>query len=182
MAVVSVTPEEFTVVLFHAGDIAALADKIATKIGFPADTPISVRIDEPNLFQRVRLASMSPITLDIEGAALEDPKRFRQFSENLAENILGRLLFQAHDRLRPEFADAAEHDKLSNAHACAWDTYSAGRSERIGIEVPKARHLYAFRNRHTFSDQSDAAFDRLWSATNLTWADITTASDGVAKT
>jgi hypothetical protein len=181
MAVVSVTPEEFTIVLFQADDIAALTEKIATKIGFPADTPISVRIDEPNLFQRVRLASMSPITLDIEGAALEDPKRFRQFSENLAENTLGRLLFQAFDRMKPEFAGAAEHDKLSNAHACAWDTYSAGRSERIGINVPKARHLYAFRNRHTFSDQSDAAFDRLWSATNLTWADITTASDGAAK-
>jgi hypothetical protein len=181
MAVVSVTPEEFTVVLFHADDIAALADKIATKIGFPADTPISVRIDEPNLLQRVRLSSMSPITLDIEGAALEDPKKLRQFSENQAENIFGRLLLQAHDRMQPEFADAPEHDKLSNAHACAWDTYSAGRSERIGIDVPKARHLYAFRNRHTFSDQSDAAFDRLWSATNLTWADITTASDGANR-
>ena len=180
MAVVSVTPEEFTIVLFQADDIAALADKIATKIGFPADTPISVRIDEPNLFQRVRLASMSPITLDIEGAALEDPKKLRQFSSQQAENILSRLLFQAHDRTQPAFAEAAEHDKLSNAHACAWDTYSAGRSERIGINVPKARHLYAFRNRHTFSDQSDAAFDRLWSATNLTWADITSASDGAA--
>ena len=97
MAVVSVTPEEFTIVLFQADDIAALADKIATKIGFPADTPISVRIDEPNLFQRVRLTSMSPITLDIEGAAFEDPKRFRQFSANLAENTLARLLFQDHD-------------------------------------------------------------------------------------
>jgi hypothetical protein len=177
MAVVSVTPEEFTIVLFAADEIAALADKIATKIGFAADTPISVRIDEPNLFQRVRLASMSPITLDIE-AALEDPKKLRQFSSQQAENILSRLLFQAHDRTQPAFAEAAEHDKLSNAHACAWDTYSAGRSERIGINVPKARHLYAFRNRHTFSDQSDAAFDRLWSATDLTWADITAASDG----
>jgi hypothetical protein len=160
MAVVNVTPEEFTVVLFHADDIAALADKIATQIGIPADAPISVRIDEPNLLQRVRLSSMSPITLDIEGAALEDPKKLRQFSENQARNIFGRLLFQAHDRMQPEFADAPEHDKLTNAHACAWDTYSAGRSERIGINVPKARHLYAFRNRHTLADittASDAA-------------------------
>ena len=117
----------------------------------------------------------------VQTCALPISKKFRQFSAQLAENTLGRLLFQAHDRTKPEFAEAAEHDKLSNAHACAWDTYSAGRSERIGIDVPRARHLYAFRNRHTFSDQSDAAFDRLWSATNLTWADITTASDGAAS-
>jgi hypothetical protein len=43
--------------------------------------------------------------------------------------------------------------------------------------VQRQRRLYQFRNRHGFTDAADAAFDRLWSADGLTWAEISALSD-----
>ena len=58
----------------------------------------------------------------------------------------------------------------------AWETYCVGRLERLGIPVNKQRWLYNFRNRHAFTDHSDAAFDRLWTGEGLTWDDLRTIS------
>jgi hypothetical protein len=54
----------------------------------------------------------------------------------------------------------------------AWDAFAVGRAERAGLPVQKARRQYHFRNRHGFSDVADAAFERLWNAESVTWADI----------
>jgi hypothetical protein len=51
----------------------------------------------------------------------------------------------------------------------AWETYSVGRLERLGIPVNKQRWRYNFRNRHGFTDVVDTAFDRLWAGDGLTW-------------
>ena len=53
-----------------------------------------------------------------------------------------------------------------------------GRSWPGGIyRVPlEQRWLYAFRNRHGFTDAADAAFDQLWTADDLTWDGITALS------
>ena len=48
-----------------------------------------------------------------------------------------------------------------------------GRYARLaGVDGGLARRRYAFRLRHGFSDAADRAFDRLWTASDLTWADI----------
>ena len=54
----------------------------------------------------------------------------------------------------------------------AWDTYAVGRCERLGWRVQKERRRYHFRIRHGFTDVADEAFDRLWAADGLTWADL----------
>ena len=53
-----------------------------------------------------------------------------------------------------------------------------GRLERLGYRAQRQRRLYHFRNRHGFTDVADAAFERLWTADGLTWADIDRAADG----
>jgi hypothetical protein len=53
-----------------------------------------------------------------------------------------------------------------------------GRLGRLGYRVHEQRWRYNFRNRHGFTDQADAAFDRIWAADALTWSDLTALSDG----
>ena len=52
-----------------------------------------------------------------------------------------------------------------------------GRLARLGYPPQRQRRLYHFRNRHGFTDAADAAFDRLWAADGLTWAEIVAISD-----
>ena len=47
-----------------------------------------------------------------------------------------------------------------------------GRVERAGYFAHPDRRRYQFRLRHGFTDVADQAFDRLWAADALTWADI----------
>lgn len=172
MAKVVVTPEQFAFVSFDAGRIAELTGAIADKIGLPADAEIRIEIDESSPLGRTRLASLDPITVSAEGGALEDAKRPRQLSERNVIDVVGRLLFRAKDRLEPSFADAPPDDELTLAQHSAWDTYAVGRCDRMGWAPQKQRRLYHFRNRHGFTDVADAAFERLWSADGLTWADL----------
>ena len=73
--------------------------------------------------------------------------------------MLGRLLLQALDRRDPAFGDPPPDDALSVAHRVAWDVYAVGRLQRLGYRAQRQRRLYAFRNRHGFTDAADAAFD-----------------------
>ena len=66
-------------------------------------------------------------------------------------------------------------DDLTLTQSTAWDAYTIGRLARLGHTVQRQRRLYQFRNRHGFSDIADAVFDRLWNASDLTWADIDAA-------
>jgi hypothetical protein len=178
MAKVDVSPETFTLVDFDAATIRALTERLCDEIGLGADQAVTIEIDETIPLGRVRVASLDPIVLELEGGALEDPKRIRQFYPLGASRVLGRLLLQARDQLDPSFGTAPDRDELSLPLRVAWDTYSAGRVDRLGYESQRQRWLYAFRNRHGFHDGADEAFDRLWSADGLTWADIERISDG----
>ena len=51
------------------------------------------------------------------------------------------------------------------------------RLRRAGYPSQRQRRLYAFRTRHGFSDVADRAFQRLWTADDLTWSDIAALSD-----
>jgi hypothetical protein len=172
MAKVVVTPDEFHLAFYDAGRIAELAGAVADRIGFRADLEVLIEVDERLPLGRVKVTSLDPITLSVEGGAFEDAKRSRQFSEQAAANVLGRTLLRVKDRLEPGFRDAPHDEDLTLQEHVAWTAYLEGRCERLGLPTRKQRWRYHFRNRHGFSDVADAAFDRLWAADGLTWADI----------
>ena len=56
----------------------------------------------------------------------------------------------------------------------AWDVSANGRAERLGIKVRRPAQRYDYRLQHGFTDVADAAFERLWTADEIAWADIRT--------
>lgn len=169
---VEVHPDEFTLVLFESGEIRALVERLVTDVGLPADRLVRVEVDETTPLGNARVASVDPTVLTLESGALEDAKAPRRMSPTSAADVLGRLLFEVKDRLDPRFADAPPADELTLAQVAAWQTYCVGRLGRLGYKVQRQRRLYHFRNRHGFTDVADAAFDRLWTASDLSWADL----------
>ena len=115
--------------------------------------------------------------MSVEGGAFEDPKQIRSLSEPNVADVLGVLFEQAADRLDPSFGAPASDADLSLAHRVAWDITAVGRLDRLGHRVQRPRRLYHFRNRHGFSDASDAAFERLWAGRPATWDELAQISD-----
>jgi hypothetical protein len=111
----------------------------------------------------------------VESGALENVKRPRHLSADGTADVIGRLLFEARDRLDPSFGDPPAD--LTLQQSSAWQVYCVGRLHRLGHAAQRKRRLYQFRTRHGFNDVVDAAFERLWNGTDLTWADIAAASD-----
>ena len=177
---VTVTPETFTMVSFDAAEIAAVAERLARQIGIDRD--IRIEVDETTPLGRARVQSTDPVVLSVESGALEDPKRPRQMGQDDSADVLGRLLLRVRDRLDPAFGDVPGDDELSLPVSVAWDVYCVGRLARLGYRAQRQRRLYHFRNRHGFSDAADAAFERLWTADDLTWADIESISATAAAT
>lgn len=176
---VTVTPETFVMVLFEHDRIVAAGERVAAQLGL-SDVDISVTVDEAMPLARVHVDSVDPIVISVEGGAFEDPRHPRQLSEDAVTDTLGRLLFQVRDRRSPTFGAPPAESDLSLSHKVAWDTYAVGRLARLGHDGRRQVRLYAFRNRHGFTDAADEAFEQLWTGEDLTWADITAISDEAA--
>ena len=174
---VVVAPEQFTFVKYDAGEIAEVVTDLAQRIGLV--NPIRVVVDETTPLAAMSstvdgTSSDASITIHVESGALEDTKHFTNFNRHHAELSLGRMLLRAHDRLRPDFADAPNDESLSLQEEAAWNTYVNGRLTRLGVEGNRQRWRYNFRNRFGFSDAVDARFDALWNADDLGWSDLAT--------
>jgi hypothetical protein len=174
---VVVHPEEFSLVLFDAAEIRGLVEQLVAEVGLSADLEIRIEVDETTPLGNARVASIDPVVLTLESGALEDAKAPRQLDPRSSADVLGRLLFEVRDRLDPEFGEAPEAGDLTLPQSSAWQAYCVGRLGRLGHKVQRQRRLYHFRNRHGFTDAADAAFDRLWEGSGLTWAEIEAASD-----
>lgn len=174
---VEVRPESFSMVSFDAAEIRAIVEALVAEIGLPADTRVTVEVDETTPMGRAQVESIDPVVITAESGALEDVKRPRELSERSTADVIGKLLLSVRDRMDPDFGDPPLDDDLSLPHSAAWEAYCVGRLGRLGHPVQRQRRLYQFRNRHGFTDAADAAFDRLWSAERLTWPDITAISD-----
>jgi len=181
MANVVVSPQEFTLVFFDAARIAEAAGEVADRVGLPAHIEIRIEVDEGSQLGRVRVTSLDPVTITVQGGAFEDNKAPRRLSTKAVADILGRMLFRVRDRLDPAFGDPPPDAELTLREATAWDTYSVGRCARLGYRPSKARRHYHFRNRHGFTDVADVTFERLWSATDLTWGDLRQACEETAS-
>ena len=165
---------------YDAAEIRSAIEEIADRVGVPADAEVLVDIEEKTPLGRSRLTSTSPITITVEGGAIEEPTRPRHWSRRNTDIVVGRLLLRAKDRLGEGFADAPAEDELSVVQQTAWDSYSFGRLQRLGYDGRKPRAIYHFRNRHGFNDAADTVFERLWNADGLTWADLNAACEETA--
>ena len=174
----TVTPTEFNLVDFDSARIAQLTDELAAAIGLDAD--IRIEVDETSALGHTELVSTDPVVIRTESGALEDPKRIRQLSETQATDVLGRHLLRATDRRSAAFGDPPSDEDLPLAQRVAWEIHTIGRLSRKGYPANRQRWLYSFRNRHGFTDAADDAFERLWDAESLTWAEIAALSDETA--
>lgn len=165
---------------FDAGRIAALTATAADTIGLPADAEVRVEVREASPLGRARLERLDPITLSVHGGAFENPTEPRALSDRAVNDVVGRLLFRAKDRLDPAFGDPPPDDELTLQQVTAWDAYCLGRFSRLGYDIRKPRRLYHFRNRHGFTDVADAVFERIWSSDQMTWADLEAACEETA--
>jgi len=181
---VTVTPDTFHFVSFDAGLIQRVAESLVAALGL-GDRPVAIEVDETTPLARITVdlgtTPHDPITIRAESGAFEDTRKPRNQSETATATSLGRVLLRARDRLIGGFGEAPDDRDLSLAQTAAWETYSVGRLERLGIPVNQQRWRYNFRNRHGFHDGSDRAFDRLWSSEGLTWGELDQISrDGAA--
>jgi hypothetical protein len=177
---ITVTPEAFTLVSFDRDALVTVIEQLFVEIGLPADLDVTIAVDETTPLGRAQITSYDPVHLAVESGALEDPKRPRQLSVSGAADVLGRLLFRVRDRRDPAFGDPGDDAELPLRQSVAWDVYSVGRLVRLGHKHydNRQRRLYHFRNRHGFTDAADDAFERLWTADGLSWAEIAALSDG----
>lgn len=176
---VIVTPETFSLVGFDNAEITDLAEELLTRVGLDPDARVEVEVNEGSPLGVAVVRALDPVTLYIESGALEDPRRPRQLSVPGAQNVLGRLLLEASDRRDPAFGAPPLDEDLDPAVANAWEVYCAGRLDRLGYRYAdqRQRRLYHFRNRHGFTDRSDAVFEQVWDGDGLTFAALGALSD-----
>ncbi len=173
---VEVRPDTFSMVFFDAAEVQGIVEKLVADVGLPADLSVTIDIDETTPMGRARVASYDPVVITAESGALEDVKAPRRLSEAGTVDVIGKLLLSVRDRRDPAFGDPPAEDDLSLQESVAWEVYCVGRLGRMGHPVQRQRRLYQFRNRHGFTDAADAAFEKLWSADQLSWADISGTS------
>jgi len=168
---VQVVPERFSLVQYDSAVIADLAASLLEQLGM-GDRSLRIEVDETSLLGRLTVAHGDPIVITVESGALEDLRVGRVLSEVTTGLTLGRALLRARDRLDGTFGEAPADEELTNAQVAAWEAYCLGRLERAGLVPHQQRCRYNFRNRHGFTDAADTAFDGLWSADRITWAEL----------
>jgi hypothetical protein len=172
---VTLSPGEFRFVKFGAHEISDVVAEMAELLGVA--NPIRVVIDETTPLARLLsehdgTSSDAVITIHAESGAFEDTRRPTVFSYERTATSIGRMLLRARDRMRPDFADVDPDIELSVEELAAWDAYATGRLARLGRPINQQRWRYNYRNRFGFSDDTDAAFERLWAADDIGWSDV----------
>lgn len=176
MRPVTVVPDPFTLVPYDAEELAGLAAEAAALANVPDDLDVTLEVDEvlPHPLTGTFVdVSPSGVHIWMSGANFEDPKRPIRFQEELARAELVRAFLRAADRLQPGFAGAVADEDLTDRQRAAWDVWTEGRAERLGVPGTRSDRLrYHYRLHHGFNDVADAVFERLWAAEALTWGDL----------
>lgn len=172
--VIRVVPETLRFVRYSADDVARVTRVAAHDAGLPADVPVTLELDEvlgtPLTGTAADLVDGSA-SLWVSGGTLEDQKRPRELDEDKARAEIGIALLRVLDRSGPFFGAPVDAE-LPDAARVVWDTYAEGRLARRGVVVRRPRRHYMFRLYCGFTDATDAAFDRVWGADALDWAEV----------
>jgi len=170
---ITISPTSFTKVEFTTEEILGVAAEVMGRIdGIPDGLAVELVIDEDQPTTRMAISSLAPLVFALDSGALEDTRHPRHFGVEMASVSLASLFVEYLDRVDEAFGAPEVGEPSDFADKIAWSAYTHGRVQRLGYRVHKPKHLYNFRNRHGFSDAADRAFEALWSATNLTWAEI----------
>lgn len=170
---ITVRPDSFTKVEFTVDEVVAVAAEVMGRVdGVDPELDVELVIDEDQPTTRTAIVSLDPVEFRLDSGALEDTRNPRHLGVEAASVTLAALFVEHLDRLDPVFGAPPVGEPSDLALKIAWSAYTHGRVQRLGYRVHQPKHRYDFRNRHGFSDAADEAFDGLWSATDLTWADI----------
>jgi hypothetical protein len=191
VAKVTVTPDPFVLVDYDSGALAALIEKVAARVGVPDEVDIDIEVDEalprPLIASYVDVVGSgdgAKVSIWCSGGNFEHPQYPRRFDDAAAESRLAVDLLRACDRLSSGFADAPADEDLTERQRETWDTSASARIARLGFVVREPLVRYHFRLANGFGDAVDAVFERIWSADDVTWADLeaacaeTAAADG----
>ena len=178
MGSVTVTPEEFTFVLFDAGELAATMTELLDRLGL-GDRDVRGRgrrdvAASPGCSVDVRAIRWwsGPRAARSRTAAGPGHCRPRRWSRSA-----GRMLLRLRDRAGAGFADAPPDDDLTLAETAAWDAYSVGRLARLGYPPTASAGSTTSATATGSPTRPTPLFDRLWTADGLTWAEIGALSE-----
>lgn len=170
---ITVSPVSFTKVEFSTEEILGVAAEVMGRIdALPDDLAVELVIDEDQPTTRMAITSLAPLVFALDSGALEDTRHPRNFGVEMASVSLASLFVEYLDRTNEAFGAPEVGEPSDFVEKIAWSAYTHGRVQRLGYRIHKPKHLYNFRNRHGFSDAADQAFEALWAATDLTWAEI----------
>lgn len=177
---IEVRPEELTLVDYDLAELRRLVDEAAARAEV-AD--VVVEIDEG---LPLPITGFTAGVTDgrgaiwISGGSLENGRYPRTLHPDHAAVELTAAMLRVADRMRPGFADAPTEEELTDRDRAAWETWAYGRCARMGMAVREQRSRYAMRLYQGFTDVTDAAFERLWAADDLTWADLAAIGEQTA--
>ena len=172
---VTVEPSIFKIVKYDSKEIAGVAQEMLKLLGMES-TNLMIEVDETVAMSRVTTTVGEPVHFLVMSSAFENLKKPMTFSADNTKFSLGRGLLRVRDRQTGNFADAPTDEDLSIVEAAVWETYCVGRLSRIGLKVHKQRWHYNFRNRHGFNDAADKHFEKIWTADDLTWSQLSEIS------
>ncbi len=179
MTEITLDPSSFEMVLFDpdiiVADAGAAIDRVA---GLRLDS-LGVTVDEMKPTTRMRVTGLDPATIHLESGTLENTKRPRTYSADVAAITFTKLCFEIAQRRDAAFGAPDLDAELTHAERIAWDVQLIGRVKAAGVRLYLPKYRYDFRNRHGFSDAVDAAFDRLLDLATPTFGDIMAVSHGL---
>lgn len=177
MTILTLRPEQFELVKFDADRLRALIDEVAGRIGFPADVPLAVEVDEvlpsPISVSIATVAGDGSVELWFAGGCFEDPQRQGYLQEAYTRTALAAALLRALDRRSEGFAGAPSDPELTERQRAIWDVSAEGRVNALGgFTVREPRRRYVYRLYGGFNDVADGEYARLWSGAPLSWAEL----------
>lgn len=173
---ISLTPENFTMVKFDAGELLALAEEAATAVGVPDDVPIAIEVDEALPHPLIASAVDAPdgtISTWFSGGTFEDPQYQAELHPENSKTELAGAFLRGRDRLDGGFDAAPADGALSERQRAIWDVFTEGRLAALGgFRLNEPRRRYSYRLRCGFNDVADAVYEQLWQAPTLSWAEL----------
>lgn len=176
MSLVELRPEEFTLVKFDAARVRELFADVARTLGFPDDVPVTIEVDEvlpsPIAASLAAVGDDGAVELWFAGGCFEDPQRQGHLQEDLTRTELACALLRTSDRREGRFDGAPQDLELTERQRAIWDASAEGRAGAAGFPTRVARRRYVFRLYGGFNDVAEDVFERLWSGSPLTWAEL----------